>query len=118
MGLDLIDLEFRLEKRFGIRIDPKHWEHLVAGRPKFDVTAAEVCEMVEVRRMEMRRVLRWQPDGSGPMVLGYQPSRSDAVDDEEDAWPGVRDAIAQVLCLKAEAVRPELWLVRDLGFST
>jgi acyl carrier protein len=118
MGLDLLDLEFRLEKRFGIRIEYEQWEQLAAGRKKFDATAAEICAIVEARRAAKRQVLRWQPDGTGPMVLDYQPRGDGTTDDEEETWPGVRDAIAKTLGIKPENVRPDSWLVRDLGLST
>ena len=117
MGMGLIDLSFRLQKRFGIRLDIEQWEQLVAGRKRFDVTAAEVCAMVEASRAAMRRVLRWRPDGSGPMVLDYQPSGIGDADDGEEAWPGVRDAIADAVCVKPERVLRDSWLVRDLGLS-
>ena len=73
--------------------------------------------MVDARRAEMRRVLKWQPDGSGPVVLGYQPRHARTVDEAEETWPGVRDAIADVSEFRPELVLPESWLVRDLRFS-
>jgi hypothetical protein len=52
------------------------------------------------------------------MVLDYQPRGDGTTDDEEETWPGVRDAIAKTLGIKPENVRPDSWLVRDLGLST
>jgi hypothetical protein len=117
VGIGLLDLTFRLEGRFGIRIDRGQWGELAAGRKPFDVTAAEVCALVEARRLAMRRSLRWQPDGSGPMVLDYQEAGTGNADDGGETWPGVRDVIAQVVGATPESVRPESWLVRDLGLS-
>ena len=73
--------------------------------------------MVEAKRRLIRRVLQRQPDGG--LVLHYQPDGVvNAADDTEDAWPGVRDDIAEMLGVKPERVTRDTWLVRDLGLSS
>jgi hypothetical protein len=115
MGLELIVLTFSLEKRFAIHLELGDWERLSTGRQKFDVTAGEVCAMVEAKRRLIRRVLQRQPGGR--LVLHYQPAGISSADDTEDPWPGVRDDIAEVVGVKPEQVTRRSWLVRDLGFS-
>ena len=115
MGLELVELTISLEQRFGIRLEPEDWERAAAGRQPFDVTAGEVCRMVEVKRRLIRHVLRRQPDGR--LVLHYQPPGNKSADDAEDAWLGVRDDIAEVVGAKPEQVTRDSWLVRDLGLS-
>ena len=115
MGLELVELTMTLEMRFGIHLEPEDWERAAAGRQPFDVTAGEVCRIVEVKRRLIRRVLQRQADGR--MVLHYQPPGIDSTDDTEDAWPGVRDDIAEVVGAKPEQVGRDSWLVRDLGLS-
>jgi hypothetical protein len=118
MGIELLDLNWRLQRRFGIRIEWEQWEQLTVGRKPFDATAAEVSAMVEARRAAVRRVLLPAAETSGPMALYYQPSGvGEVADDDEPTWPGVRDAIAQALSIKPDLVRPESWLVRDLRMS-
>ena len=118
MGIELIDLNWRLQRRFGIRIEWEQWEQLTAGRESFDATAAEVCAMVEARRSTVRRVELSGSAAPGMVALYYQPRGvGDVADDGEETWPGVRDAIAQALSIQPELVRPELWLVRDLKMS-
>ena len=115
MGLALVELTISLEQRFGVRLEPEDWERAAPGREPFDVTAGEVCRMVEGKRRLIRRVLQRQADDR--LVLHYQPAGIDSTDDTEDAWPGVRDDIAEAVGVKAEQVTRESWLVRDLGLS-
>ncbi|HEY2585228.1 MAG TPA: hypothetical protein VGI81_05640 [Tepidisphaeraceae bacterium] len=121
MGIDFLDLTFRLEKRFGIELRFTVWEDLIRDRPgrKFDVTAGEVCQVVTAELNKQRggkgtaRDVTLRPG----RVLEYRSVAGDRGGYEGDPWPAVRDEIAATLSVPAEKITPESWLRRDLGME-
>jgi hypothetical protein len=100
MGIDYLDIHFRLEKALGIRLPPTslYWsrQEREAGSVntgKHDVTAGEVhtnlCEAL--------------------VELGHEvPANS---------WEIVRACLGEALGFPPGEVKPEHWLIRDLGAS-
>jgi acyl carrier protein len=114
MGLEMVELVLSLEERFDIAIEDEAWNAIAAGRNPFDLTAGEVCAVVEAKCRLRRRV---RENEAEPPVLDYQ-RKGAWTTDTEDVWAGVRDIIAETIGIKPEQVRPSSWLVRDLGLST
>jgi acyl carrier protein len=121
MGIDFLELTFRLEKRFGIELRIGVWEDVVRrqlGR-KFDITAGEVSDVVTAQLNAQRggkgsaRDVTLRP---GP-VLEYRSTAGDRAGYEGDPWPAVRDVIAASLSVPADKITPESWLRRDLGME-
>lgn len=121
MGIDFLDLTFRLERRFGIELRVAAWEDVIRRRlgRKFDITAGEVCEVVTAQLNAQRggkgsaRDVTLRP---GP-VLEYQSTGVKRGGYEGDPWPAVRDEIAETLSVPADKITPESWLRRDLGME-
>jgi len=122
MGIDFLDMNFRIEKRFGVSPDFSLWEERVAGRPRFDLTAGEVCEVVEVCLSALRARLTAQArDGTGEAVLSYQPSSEKrwmpSEPFEGEVWPAVQEVIGATLSVPAVRINRNTWLVKDLGMT-
>jgi acyl carrier protein len=95
MGLDALEIRFRLEKRFGIEI----------RGPRLNVvfqTAGSLSEFV------------WQklqgPSVTEPPVGAERFTR-------EECWAEVRDILADVLVIKPDQICPESRLIDDLGMG-
>jgi hypothetical protein len=92
MGMDLIDLTFRLEKSFGIAIDGRDWETLPKRIP-FEVTAGEmhdwVVELCGLRGVE----IPWS------------------------SWNRIRLELSHVVNMPPNQIRRASLLVRALGFK-
>jgi hypothetical protein len=122
MGIDFVDLNFRIEKRFGVSPDFSLWEEVVAGRSKFDLTAGEVCDVVE-RCLSARRarLAAEAHDAAAGAVLPYQPPSEKPWMPQEpfegDVWPAVKEVISATLSVPAVRIDRDTWLVRDLGMS-
>jgi acyl carrier protein len=121
MGIDFLDLTFRLEKRFGVELRLTAWEELIRQRPgrKFDLTAGEVCQVVTAQLNAQRGGKGSARDVTlrGGPVLEYQSTAARRGGYEGDPWPAVRDEIAGALSVPADKITPDSWLRRDLGME-
>jgi len=95
VGIDYLDIVFRIEKLFHARLDLREFEPVVRDRKPWDMTVAELIREVE-SKLEKR--------------TGHSPDLSEI--DEP-----VRRIIADALGAKPEAVRSEAWLIKDLGMT-
>jgi acyl carrier protein len=125
MGIDFLDMNFRIEKRFGVRPSLDAWMEIVAesGR-KRDFRAADICALVE-RCLQAKRNSR-SGDQSDPPIVGnlsvlqYESRHRLGSRDFEffgDVWPALREVIAETLSVSVENVKPESLLRRDLGME-
>ena len=90
MGIEMLDIVFRLERRFGVRLEPSYFDYLrELGRT--DITAGELFEAVGDR---LRAVGRPVP---------------------ANCWNGVRLELANVLLVSPLSIRRESRLHGDLG---
>ena len=93
MGIDLLDIRFRIEKRFGVTLEIGDMECFAANRHPFDITAAELHFLVGAKLQEAGR----------PVPRG--------------CWNGIRLVLAEALCVSPHKIKPESWLVKDLGMT-
>ena len=122
MGIDTLDITFRLEKRFGLVCPKRLWSsfgHLYDGRP--DVTAGELAAAVTALLGGAATVVPAAMPERRPGALEYQsrvggpwptPPPFDA-----DVWVGVCQVLADALGVSASEVVPQSRLVRDLGMG-
>jgi hypothetical protein len=131
MGIDFLDMNFRIEKRFGVFPSMEAWKEVIArsGR-KRDLTAGEVCNVVEQFLRQQGR-LRTDVDQNdpglphGPFMLQYEPRHLPGSGDrrkkydwrENDVWPAVQTVISETLHIPIEQIARDSLLVRDLGMS-
>ena len=121
MGIDFLDLSFRLEKRFGVELRITVWEEVICrrlGKP-FDISAGEVCAVVAAQLEAARRAARavQKPAEREGKILEYRSAAGAWSGFEGDPWLTVRDEIAATLSVPAEAITRESWLRRDLGME-
>jgi hypothetical protein len=112
MGLDLLDMTFRLEKSFGVKFPESYLDEVFHRRPElrgrrvsfrlrepllsrgkssFDIQAGQVHEFV-CRYLSQK---------------GLPIPRS--------SWHRVQVCIATALGVSLRRIKPESWLVKDLG---
>lgn len=92
MGLDMMDIVFRLERRFGVRLEIANFDHLRDPR-RTDLTAGELFDVVS---SSIQAVGRPVP---------------------ANCWNGVRLELAKVLYVSPLGIRRESRLSGDLGMS-
>lgn len=92
MGMDFVDFFYRLEKLFGIRLEPEdlfdEWRQ--NGN---DCTAGRLHEIM------------------------CEKCRQKALPVPTSSWTRIRLAIARTLACPVKDVKREVWLRRDLGFD-
>jgi hypothetical protein len=96
MGLDALDLTFRLEKSLGYRLTRSDWEELfrpTATPSRWDCTAGEFHDWV-CRRMRA---------AGHPVPFG--------------SWRRVKICISDVTGTPLAEVRKDAYLIKDLGAS-
>lgn len=110
MGLDLLDLSFRIEQRFSLKLSPQAFTEMAGwspdnpdGRP-FDVTVGQIYEFL-LARLE---------------VVDEGKSRSGALSESRiwtprEVWDELEEILVECLCVKPDEVRPGARLVADLG---
>ena len=91
MGVDLLDVTFRVEDQFGVKLDNSDWESLFGHRTTFDVSAGELHFLVGAKLGE----------------AGKPVPRS--------CWNGIRLVLAKTLGIPPNRIKPESRLVRDLS---
>jgi hypothetical protein len=94
MGLDFLDITFRLEKAFSIKL-PRGWHEGMpfTTTPKFDLRAGDLHDHV---CHHLRRANRPVPHSS---------------------WTRVKLVLANALGAHPSIIRREKWLAADLGAS-
>jgi hypothetical protein len=91
--MDLLDLTFRIERSFGVKIAPGDYDRL-PGRVPFEATAGEIHELVVRICIERGVEVPWS------------------------SWNKVRKALAEVTGKSPKLIHRDTWIVRDLDFST
>lgn len=112
MGLDYLDLIFRVEKEFKVRISQADLEEM--GRVQPDVPASAVLELLVTRptcpscgySLRGHGVAGMCPECGGSFVF-----------DSEETWERLRRILAAVTRLDPVKISRESLLVRDLGFT-
>lgn len=104
MGLDFIDLKFRIEREFDIQLDGQE-------------LAAELVRLIEMADQPAAGKAVW--DFTVQQLLGVVCNRiyhqHGSVPD--DVWLRMVKIIVEVLYVKPEEVTPQAYLVRDLGMA-
>lgn len=115
MGLDFLDLIFRVEKEFKVRITQVDLEKMVqAGGVKPDVRISDLLELLVTRPTcpSCDYSLR------GHVAAGVCPECGSDFDlDPEHTWERLQRILAAVARVDPVRITRESLLVRDLGFT-
>ena len=125
MGLDLLDLNFRLEKQFRIRVEAGDWESLGRGRIPLDFTVKELALFVAERLDRARRSRL--PDRTfcdtcrhpvGGLFGGETcPGCGTPIVYDGPIWEPLRQTICDVVGADPDEVHQDALLAKDLGAS-
>jgi hypothetical protein len=95
MGIDLLDLAFRLERRFGVKVTREQMTKLAMQNEPPDITVGDLFELI-----------RDQIPQSGVLDLEI---------DAELLWPLFQQQICDALGVNLEDVTKDKGLIHDLG---
>ncbi len=95
MGLDILDLMYRLERRFGIKISRDDFFKLFNKNAPPDVTAGELFDFVRSR--------------------ANYPGVVDVEMDADSIWLMFQCDVSDSLGVKPGEVAKGRWIIRDLG---
>jgi hypothetical protein len=95
MGLDLLDLTFRLEQHFGVRLGMDQLRKMLFKHEPPDIRAGELFDFV-----------RGQVPHAGVLDLDV---------DSDLLWPLFQRDVADALGVELWEVTKDKWLVQDLG---
>ncbi len=93
MGIDFLDLTFRIEKLLGVTLDNDDWFESAKGRARGDMTAGELHFLVGVKLREAELPVPWS------------------------CWTRVRVAVAETAGVPIHEVKRDSWLCEDLGLT-
>ena len=93
MGIDLLDICFRIEKRYHVTLDAADLLSLVNREPPTDITAGDLHFLVGAKLREAGRPV--------PRSL----------------WNGIRIALAEGLGVTPMDIKPGSWLIKELGMT-
>jgi hypothetical protein len=94
MGLDLMDVSFRIERRLGVRVTREDWQKLWEAHEPQEVFVGELFDLVRGRGAAS--VLDRELDG-------------------DFLWPIFRQALSDGLGIEPDEVTKEKGFFRDLG---
>jgi hypothetical protein len=95
MGIDLLDLAFRLERLFGVRVSREQLLKLVMRNDPPDIMVSDLYEFI-----------RGEAPHSGVLDLEL---------DADSLWRIYQRAISDALGVDLEEIRKDKGLIRDLG---
>jgi hypothetical protein len=131
MGIDLLDIQFRVEKRFAIRLDQDDFNTLFGRRqPPGDATAGDLAALVLAKLVGpgkpptppteyLDRQIPCATCGRGLPDLprtAYCP-RCGTSATASQVLVGVRRVLEAALGVPYDEIRPDSLLVRDLGMG-
>ena len=96
MGLDIMDLFFRLERNFGIRISRPEIAPLFREKQPPDILVGDLLEFLRRK----------------------SPTGVTVLDDETDAeliWSMLRHTVSDALGVEPGEVTKDRWIIHDLG---
>ncbi len=97
MGIDILDLTFRLEREFSVKLDRAPlMNHFYQDDGRWDIQVRDFIGWV-----------RWNIENQTP---GFD-------DDDAEVYQRVQQQIIECLVLDEAEVTPDAWLVRDLGLE-
>lgn len=120
MGMDLLDVAFRVEKSFGISLEASDFQQLVRDR---DIVVGDLYALILRRIRIVKDLVRTVAATDYEAILassedGFVGSYNLPADDRCLAvWQQLREILAESLDVKAEEVNLKSLLVADLGAS-
>jgi acyl carrier protein len=93
MGMDVLEIVFRVEDEFGVTLTPEDFD--------------EVCQRPSALRSDFRA-------GDVQFLIGCR-LREAGRPVPEDIWERVRSILATITGVERDRVRPESWVVHELG---
>ncbi len=93
MGIDFLDLQFRIERRIGITISPEDLNDLVEHRHPPDFTAGALQFAIGARLSELGLPI------------------------PENLWEMICEDLGDVCGARPNSIKPSTWIIKDLGFT-
>ena len=116
MGIDVLDITFRIEKQIGLRISGEDWNRLIAENDgSRDVRAGQLLELALERRAcrKCRCGLLGYPESGACPECGTRFDYSET----EQLWEELRIVLSEALRVKREKITRDSQLIKDLGMT-
>jgi hypothetical protein len=97
LGIDILDLVFRLERRFGTKISRSDLDELIGANDPPDILVGALFDFVRKRA---------NPSGVFDEEM-----------DAESLWPIFRREVSDSLGVEEDEVTKDKWLIRELGMG-
>jgi hypothetical protein len=120
MGLDLLDIIFRAERVFGIRLKERDVAALFTSRQPADATAGELYDLVRQRYLRRpiahRRCIQCGYPRLGlPMDVRCPECGQPSLEDPAEMWKQIRQILSDSIGCDTESIRRESLVRKDLG---
>lgn len=114
MGLDLLDICFRLEKHFQIRVYDSEWHKLLSKGEVYDAMPGEILSFM-LERKRLCRGCGYDLRGHGDEGICPECGNSFLIEDDEASWHAVQKAISDALKVDPSIVTKDRLILRDLS---
>jgi predicted RNA-binding Zn-ribbon protein involved in translation (DUF1610 family) len=129
MGIDFLDIHFRLEKKLNRKI-PRELYGASEKRKPFDISAGELAEALmkllppniaatnaRGEILEGNKCLACGQNIRSLKLENYCPQCGTAIEMKSQVWACVRQVLVDALGVKASKISRDSLLIRDLGAS-
>ncbi len=99
MGIDALDMTFRCEREFGIKLTRADLESLLSNGNTSNPPEGAWTDV------QVREVVEWVQSSLDEQGVHY----------EQDVFLGVQEVLVQCLGVDDDEITLDAWLVRDLG---
>ncbi len=113
MGIDLLDLSFRIERDYGVEISAAEWESIWCRRIPPDVSAGEVADLIQSKKPTLRRCVRCDYDLRAHASAGRCPECGSDYDD----WETLKLTLSEVTGVDVQEITRDSLFLKDLGFT-
>jgi acyl carrier protein len=117
LGIDLLDIQFRIERQFKVTVSQDDWESLLTAAHPRDILAGDLFDLIHRRRSCRycaRDLHRYGREGVCPECR--TPYRFDAQSADRE-WALLREILSDALNVKAEDITMSSLLIKDLGMT-
>lgn len=128
MGIDFLDIHFRLEKKLNRKFPREIYDAASEKRKPYDISAGELAEAVMTllppniaatntrgEILEGNKCLACGQDIRGLKLENYCPQCGTAMAMKAQVWASVRQVLVDALGVNAGKITPDSLLIRDLG---
>lgn len=117
MGIDLLEINLRIEEQFKVKMQQADWQSITRGQSRPDVTIGDLYDFIVSWRVcrTCAYDLRGHPDAGICPECGVAFMFSDQT--RQADWESLRQLLSEVLGTEPDKITRDSRLIQDLGMT-